>query len=83
MLTKKNPLRITAISSATRTEAQIPVVPKRRGRSRTAPHSNTIVLKKEIIADVIPSFSAVKKPDEKVLNHIKRKTRENFVFPHA
>ena len=64
------PIRV-AISSAASTDIHIPVVLKRRGRSNTAPLSNTIVRKNDIIAEVKPSLSAVKKPEEKMLSPIK------------
>ena len=50
----------TAKTSATVTEIQIPFTPKICGRIRTAEVSKIIKCKNEIIAEVTPSFNAVK-----------------------
>ena len=55
-----------AIDSAITTENQIPSKPNNNGTHKTDKLSKTKVLRKEIKADVKPSFKAVKKPDTKM-----------------
>lgn len=52
----------TAINSATTIDNHTPFISQTRGRSITAAHWKTRVRRNEIIADVTPSLSAVKKP---------------------
>lgn len=54
---------ITAKNSATMMEIHTPSIPKNIGSSNTAEVWNTRVRRKEMMADVIPSLSAVKKPE--------------------
>ncbi len=56
-------LTIRAITSATIIELQIPFNPKKIGKIITHPHSQTNVRTTEIIAEIIPLFSAVKNAD--------------------
>ena len=55
------------------TEIQTPLISQISGSSITAAHSKIIVRTKEMIAEVTPSFSAVKNPDEKMPKPIKMK----------
>lgn len=58
----------TAIISANTTENQIPSTPQKRGKIKTDEIWNTKVLRKEISAEVSPSFKAVKKEEPKMAN---------------
>ena len=75
--------RTVAISSATTTENQSPFTPKNSGRMRIAPSSKTSVRRNEIIAEVTPSFSAVKKPEPKIANPIKKKDSPKMRKPDS
>ena len=55
-----------AINSATTTESQIPSRPISLGNKITAAIWKTMVRKKDIIAEIRPLFSAVKKDDPKI-----------------
>ena len=70
-----------AKNSATIIDSQTPVIPKNSGNIRTATVWKTSVLKKEIIAEVKPSFSAVKKPDEKIAKPINKKLNAKILNP--
>ena len=63
---RKNTPTATAMASATTIDHQMPSIPHTRGSSMTAAIWNTSVRKKEMMADVNPSFSAVKKPEKKM-----------------
>ena len=49
------------------------MIPQTSGSNVTAAHSKIIVRTKDMTADVTPSFSAVKNPDEKMPKPIKTK----------
>ena len=66
----------TASASAAAVESQTPSRPQTRGRSSTARHSNTSVRRKEIRAEVNPSFRAVKKEEPKIASPENRKEKE-------
>ena len=56
----------TAMNSATTMETQMPSIPHSSGRRMTAALWNTSVRRKEMMAEVTPSFSAVKKLEAKM-----------------
>ena len=64
-------IRIEA-SSATVMAHQTPSKPKKRGKIKTAATSKTTVRRKEIAAETIPLFNAVKEDEPKILKQIKR-----------
>ena len=68
---------INAINSANTTDNQIPSTSKKRGNMSTAPTWNTNVLKKEIIAEISPLFSAVKNDEPKMLKPLNKKESTN------
>ena len=59
----------------------IPLTPKNSGKINTATICNTNVLKKDIVAEVKPSFNAVKNPEVKMANPINKKHNENSLNP--
>ena len=59
-------LTINEITSATTIEIHIPFIPKILGSNKIIIIWNTKVLKKDIIADVNPSFNAVKNDEAKI-----------------
>ena len=69
-------IRIEA-SSATVMAHQTPSKPKKRGKIKTAATSKTTVRRKEIAAETIPLFNAVKNEDAKILNPANRNANEN------
>ena len=69
---------ITAITSATTMDAQIPSRSKNMGIIKTAATWNKRVRRKEITAEVSPSFNAVKNPDPKIAKPAKRKENEKM-----
>ena len=73
----------TAIRSAITTENQIPLSPKMRGRRKTGMIWKTRVRINEISADVSPSLSAVKNPEEKDAYPIKKNDRAKILNPFA
>ena len=64
----KKVVKISDAVSATMIALQIPLSPKIIGRINIAPSSKISVLMNEMIADITPLFSAVKKEDPKILN---------------
>ena len=64
---------MSAATSATIIEHQIPSSPKIKGNSNTAPTSKIKVLMKEMTAEIKPLLRAVKNPDPKILNPQSRK----------
>lgn len=60
-----------------------PVRPKILGSTSSEITINTHVRIKEIMAEVFPSESAVKKDDEKILNPLNKKVNEKIVKPSA
>ena len=66
----------TAIISANTTENQIPSTPQKRGKTKTDEIWNTKVLRKEISAEVSPSFKDVKKEEPKMANPENKKEKE-------
>ena len=71
----------TAMTSATTTDHQMPSSFQIMGSRITAPNWNTRVRRKEIIAEVTPSFSAVKKPEAKMAYPIKGNDTAKIVNP--
>ena len=69
-------IRIEA-SSATVMAHQTPSKPKKRGKIKTAATSKTTVRRKEIAAETIPLFNAVKNEDAKILKPANRNANEN------
>lgn len=67
--------------SATTIDHQMPSTPHNRGSNKTATIWKTRVRRKEIIAEVKPSFNAVKNPEAKIANPIKRKEKEYTLNP--
>ena len=59
-------LTINESTSATTIEIHIPFIPKILGSNKIIIIWNTKVLKKDIIADVNPSFNAVKNDEAKI-----------------
>lgn len=57
---------ISAVASATGIDAHTPFSPNKNGRRIIAIHSITNVLVIEIIADIFPLLSAVKRPEAKI-----------------
>ena len=68
---------ITAITSATTMDAQIPSRSKNMGIIKTAATWNKRVRRKEITAEVSPSFNAVKNPDPKIAKPLVKHLFEN------
>ena len=64
-----------ASASATNTADQIPSMPKKTGKSRMQMTSNTSVRRKDIVAETLPLFSAVKKEDPNMLKPLSRYTK--------
>ena len=69
---------MTAMTSAITMEDQMPFTFQKRGRIRTAAIWNTSVLKKDIDAEISPSFNAVKKDELKMANPEKRNEKEKM-----
>ena len=61
-------LTINDNNSEKMTADQIPTLPSTNGTIKTVKIWKTSVLKNEMIAEVMPSFSAVNRDDEKILN---------------
>ena len=59
----------------------MPSIPKIIGSNRMQALWKTNVRKKEIIAEVRPSFRAVKKPEAKIPNPIKQKDNAKILKP--
>lgn len=59
-------IRVT--SSAALMAHQIPLIPKIAGRISSAANWITRVLRKEIVAEIIPLLRPVKKPEPNILN---------------
>ena len=74
------PTKNASISDAT-TDHQTPSRPQNIGITLTVPHWKMTVRAKEIIAELTPSFSAVKKDGAKILNPEKIKLRANTRNP--
>ena len=68
----------TARASDTTVEAQMPSSSQTMGRSVTARHWNTSVRRKEIRAEVSPSFRAVKKDEPKIAIPENKKEKEKM-----
>ena len=66
------------MTSATTIEAQIPSVSQKIGKMSTARISKTNVRKKEIVAEVMPSLSAVKNEEPKMAKPEKRNEQEKI-----
>ena len=78
MFTFKNTkLTINANISAKTTASHIPSIPIIKGSSNIIKIPNTNVLKKDIIPETTPLFSAVKKDDANILNPLIRYANEN------
>lgn len=71
----------TAVNSATTIASHMPSISRNIGSNRTAPPWNIIVRRKEIRADVRPSFRAVKKPEPKMAKPMSGKEKENIRRP--
>ena len=63
-------------TSDTGSAAQIPSMPKNRGSTSTHTISNINVLIKEMAADTLPLFNAVKKEDANILKPHRIKFKE-------
>ena len=63
--------------SATVMAHQVPSTPSSRGRMGTEAVWNTSVRRKEMAAEIAPLFSAVKKPEVKMLKPASRNDQEN------
>ena len=72
---------ITASNSETISENHIPSIPNNMGRSITAAVWNTNVRRKEITADVSPSFKAVKNPEANIAYPINKNAKEYITKP--
>lgn len=68
----------TAITSAETMESQIPVSPQKTGKIKTAEIWNTKVRRKEISAEVNPSFNAVKKEEPNMAKPENKKEKEKM-----
>ena len=68
-------------ASATTTALHIPLSPYIAGRIITAPIWNTSVLRKDITAETIPLFYAVKKDEPNMSNPLRRKTKAYILNP--
>ena len=75
------PANIIAIPSASGLASQIPVTPKKAGKSRRQITINTKDLEKARTAETIPLFKAVNKLLEKILNPIKHRAILQSRFP--
>ena len=75
-LTRNKEDIIAAINSATTTENQMPSSPNKIGSIKMNETSQTIECKNEIIAEVTPSFKAVKKEDVKIVKPESKKANE-------
>lgn len=64
---------MTAIISAATIEAQIPSTFQNIGKIKTADIWNINVLIKDIVAEISPLFSAVKKDEPKIANPANKK----------
>ena len=64
-------------------ENQIPLMPKIRGKIIMAATWKITVRKKEIIAEVSPSFKAVKKLEAKIAKPIKIKDKAKILNPET
>ena len=80
MIRKYEP-NIRDINSAATTDHQTPLIPQISGKIITAMLCKTKVLTKAIIAEVSPSFSAVKKPEANIPKPIKPKERAKTLNP--
>ena len=67
-----------AISSAITTESHIPSISITKGSKSTAAIWNTKVRKNDIVAEIRPLFSAVKKDEPKMARPAKRKEKEKI-----
>ena len=67
--------------SATTMESQTPFSPQASGNTQTKIIWNTSVRKNDTIADVTPSFKAVKNPDEKIQKPLKAKDQPYSLKP--
>ena len=76
--TRNSAVTATARASAATVESQMPSRPQSNGRISTARHWNTSVRRKEIRAEVNPSFRAVKKEEPKMAIPENRKEKENM-----
>lgn len=72
---------VNAISSATIIEAHIPSVPQISGIIITARIWKTRVLRNEIIAEVSPSFKAVKNDEPNIAIPAKRNEKQKNIKP--
>ena len=66
MVTKNTTVRIADIPSATTIDDQIPSTPKKTGSNKTELIWKKRVLIKDIVAELIPSFNAVKNEEPKI-----------------
>ena len=71
----------TASTSATTSDSHIPLVSHIRGSINIAASWNTNVLKKDMTAEVTPSFSAVKKDEPYMAKPENKKEKENITKP--
>ena len=76
MLIKKKAVKHNVKSSAKATAIQIPLIPNKIGSVITTIIWNTSVLKKEIVADIRPLFSAVKNEEPYILKPLTRNVRQ-------
>ena len=74
---------MTDINSATTMEIQIPSMPQKIGNNRIQAHWKTKVRRKEISAEVRPSFKAVKKLEVKIPNPMNPNDSEKIRNPET
>lgn len=72
---------MAAINSAATMDIQMPSIPKISGNINTAATWKINVLRKEINAEMRPSFNAVKKDEPKIAIPEKRKEKEYIIKP--
>ena len=67
------------MNSATGIAIQAPFIPRSCGRNSSEITVNTSVLQNDIMAEILPLDSAVKKPDEVILSPLNRKPIANIL----
>ena len=67
-----------ASNSATTNESHTPSIPIIKGKKMTADVWNTRVLKKDMIAEINPLLSAVKKDEPKIAIPVNKKEKEKI-----